>query len=325
MNIFGGSDPAKILIIDDNPHSRLLLVDLLKQAETSYCVIELDRFTQLFEQVWEVQPDLLLIDVMLPQDNGFELCQRLKSDPRTQQIPIILMTVNDDNQARLKSQEVKAEALLSKPLEEMVLLPQVALLVQRKRLYEWLEQIQQVLFLIAEAIESRYSDGGTSSNRLDQMAQSFGQFLQLSPVEINDLILAAHLHDIGTVVIPDSIFLKRGELTPEERELIQQHVLIGERICRPMQNRRGIAQIIRHHHEKWDGTGYPDGLAGDKIPYLAQVFQILDIYDALTSHRPYKRALGLEEALKILKEETEKGWRNPQLVAQFKQFIQKDH
>jgi putative two-component system response regulator len=232
------------------------------------------------------------------------------------------MTVNDDNSARLKSQEVKAAILLSKPLEAMTLLPQVALLVQRKRLYEWLEQIQQVLFLIAEAIENRYSDGGTSSHRLDQMAQSFGQFLHLSPVEINDLILASHLHDIGTVVIPDSIFLKQEELTPEERELIKQHVLIGEKICRPMQNRRGISQIIRHHHEKWDGSGYPDGLKGENIPYLAQVFQILDIYDALTSHRPYKKALDPHQALEIIQEEGIKGWRNPDLIAKFTEYIQ---
>ncbi|MGK7931429.1 MAG: HD domain-containing phosphohydrolase [Microcystaceae cyanobacterium] len=322
MNIFGASDPAKILIVDDNPHSRLLLGDLLSQANEGYCVLETNNRDPLFEQVLTHQPDLLLVDILTPQETGFKFCQQLKSDTRTASIPVVLMTVNDDNSARLKSKAVQADALLSKPVEELSFLPEVALLIQRKRLCEWLEQIQQVLFLISEAIETRYSNGGTSSQRLDQMAQSFGQFLNLSPVEINDLILASYLHDIGTVVIPDSVFLKEGELTPEERELVKQHVLVGEKICRPMQNRQGIGQIIRHHHEKWDGSGYPDGLQREEIPYLAQVFQILDIYDALTSHRPYKKALPPQEALTIIQEETTKGWRNPELISKFTQYIQ---
>ncbi len=322
MNIFGSSDPAQILIVDDNPHSRLLLMDLLKKAEADYNLLEFDGFGSVFAKILEVNPDLILLDIRLPEDNGFDICQQVKADHRTQNIPVILMTVDADNQARLKSQEVKAEVLLSKPLEKMVLLPEVTLLVQRKRLYEWLEQIQQVLFLIAEAIENRYTNGTSSRTRIDQIAQSFGHFLKLSPVEINDLILASHLHDIGMVVIPDSVFLKKNKLTSEERKLIQQHVLIGEKICKPMQNRRGIAQIIRHHHEKWNGSGYPDGLKGEHIPYLAQIFQILDIYDALTSERPYKKALSSQEALTILKEEKEKGWRNPDLVEKFAAFMQ---
>ncbi len=103
---------------------------------------------------------------------------------------------------------------------------------------------------------------------------------------------------------------------------MQQHVLIGEKICQPLRTMRGVVPIIRHHHERWDGSGYPDGLVGDQIPYLAQIFQIIDIFDALTSERPYKKAFTLEEALRILDEETAKGWRSPKLVEQFKQFVQ---
>jgi putative two-component system response regulator len=147
--------------------------------------------------------------------------------------------------------------------------------------------------------------------------------LQLSSTEISDLIFAARLHDIGTVGIPDAVLLKKGELTAQEREMIKQHVLIGEKICQPMQNRRGVLPIIRNHHERWDGSGYPDGLTGDDIPWLAQVFQIFDIYDALTSERPYKQALTPSEALATIAEETKKGWRNPKLVQQFTDFIQK--
>ncbi|ACK64892.1 response regulator receiver modulated metal dependent phosphohydrolase [Rippkaea orientalis PCC 8801] len=319
VDIFGSSQPAKILVVDDHPFSRMMAVDLLNSD--GYNVIETDGSADVVEAILANAPDLILLDVKMPNYNGFDLCQQLKQDQQTQTIPIILMTVVDDNQSRLRSQEVQADGFLSKPLERMVLLPEVELLVQRKRLYEWLDQMQQVLFLIAQAIEKRYSQEGSSCARVDQLAQTFGEYLNLSPVDINDLILAAHLHDIGTVMIPDAVLLKKGELTATERELIKQHVLIGEQICKPLQNRRGIPQIIRHHHERWNGTGYPDGLSGDDIPWLAQVFQILDIYDALTSKRPYKQALSPEEALKILTEEAEKGWRNPDLVKKFVSFI----
>ncbi|HAC63399.1 MAG TPA: two-component system response regulator [Cyanothece sp. UBA12306] len=320
MDIFGSSQPAKVLVVDDHPFSRMMAVDLLHSD--GYEVIETDGNVDILETISVNSPDLILLDVKMPDYNGFELCSNLKQDQQTQNIPIILMTVSDDNQSRLKSQEVHADGFLSKPLERMLLLPEVQLLVQRKRLYEWLEQMQQVLFLIAQAIEKRYSQEGSSCARVDQLAQAFGEYLNLNPVEINDLILAAHLHDIGTVVIPDAILLKKGELTPNERELIKQHVFIGEQICRPLQNRQGIPQIIRHHHERWDGSGYPDGLIGNEIPWLAQVFQIIDIYDALTSKRPYKKALNTQNALEIMTEEAQKGWRNPDLVKKFASFIQ---
>ncbi len=319
VDIFGSSEPAKILVLDDQPYRRMMAVDVL-QAD-GYNVIENDGSADVFEEVLAVSPDLILLDVKLPNLNGFEICHALKKDRRTAKIPVLIMTVADDNSSRLKSQEVRADGFLSKPLERMILLPEVELLVQRKRLYEWLEQMQEVLFLIAQAVEERYAREGNSRAKMDKLAQSFGEYLNLTPVEINDLILAAHLHDIGTVVIPDAILLKTGELTDEERELIKRHVLIGEQICRPMQNRRGIPQIIRHHHERWDGSGYPDGLSGSHIPWLAQVFQMLDIYDALTSQRPYKQALSPEQALEIMVEETQKGWRNPELVEKFIGFI----
>lgn len=320
VNIFGSADPAKILVVDDSSFSRLMAIDLLRPK--GYQILECDGTTDVVASVLAHSPDLILLDVILPFQNGFEVCQQLKQDQRTKGIPVILMTVAEDNQVLAKSQEVCADGFLSKPLERMLLLPKVELLIQSKRLKEWLEQMQQVLFLLAQAIEGRYADREESDPRLDKLAQSFGEYLQLSPLEINDLILATYLHDIGTVAIPDAVLMKKGKLTEEERELIKRHVLIGEKICQPMQSRQGVAQIIRHHHERWDGSGYPDGLRGDEIPWLAQVFQILDIYDALTSQRPHKQALSSEEALAIIAEETAKGWRNPELVGQFTAFIQ---
>ena len=320
MDIFGSSEAAKILVVDDHPFSRVMAVDLL--CVNGYHVVEHDGISDVFAAVKSVSPDLILMDIKMPNYNGFDICKQLKQNQDTGSIPIILMSVADDNQSRLKSQEVMADAFMSKPLESIILLPEVELLIQRKRLYEWLEQMQQVLFLISQAIQQRYSPEEKSGIRFDKLAQGFGEYLNLAPVEISDLILASHLHDIGTVVIPDAVMMKQGKLNEEERELIKKHVLIGEEICKPMQNRRGIAQIIRHHHERWDGSGYPDGLIGESIPKLAQIFQILDIYEALTSQRPYKQAYSTQEALKIIKGEAEKGWRNVKLVQQFVAFIE---
>ncbi len=153
------------------------------------------------------------------------------------------------------------------------------------------------------------------------MGKAFGEFLNLSRTEIRDLTWGGYLHDIGKVGIPDAILLKMGSFTPPEWEIMKTHVLMGEEICKPLRTMRGVLPIIRHHHERWDGSGYPDQLKGNEIPYLAQVFQIIDIYDALTSERPYKPAYSPAEALSIIRQETEKGWRNPELVEKFIEFI----
>ncbi|HHP7230498.1 MAG TPA: HD domain-containing phosphohydrolase [Xenococcaceae cyanobacterium] len=310
---------AKILVIDDRPLSRMTVVDLL-QLE-GYEVLESDGNAQVLESVIQTQPDLVLLDVMLREIDGFTLCQQMKQDLRTQDIPIVLMSVADHREYRLKVREAGADELLTKPIDRLELSTRVKTLITQKQLNEGLNQTEQVLFTIAKVVESRSSHRGGSSARVVSLVEAFGEYLQLSAEAIDNLVFAAHLHDIGTIAIPDAVMLKKGELTSDERELIRQHVLIGESICQPLQNRKGVLPIIRHHHERWDGTGYPDGLSGAQIPYLAQIFQVIDIYDALTSDRPHKKAYAPEEALAIIAEETAKGWRNPQLINEFTQFI----
>ena len=312
---------AKILVIDDRPLSRMTVVDLL-QLE-GYEVLESDGEPQVLESVINTKPDLVLLDVMLGEIDGFALCQKIKQDIRTQDIPIVLMTVGDCREYRLKVTQAGADELLTKPIDRLELSKRVKTLITQKQLNEGLNQTEQVLFTIAKVLEeSRSSERGGSGVRGVCLVKAFGEYLRLTPEAINNLVFAAHLHDIGTIAIPDAVMLKKGELTPDETEVVRQHVLIGENICRPLRNRKEVLPIIRHHHEKWDGTGYPDGLSGEQIPYLAQIFQIIDIYDALTSDRPHKQAYSPEEALAIIAEETQKGWRNPQLVAEFTKFIE---
>jgi len=287
-----------------------------------YDVIEADSGPAALEMVHSGNPDLILLDVMMPGMDGFEVCRCLKQDEHTRLTPIVFVTALDDRRSRLRGIEAGGDDFLTKPFDQLELSARVKSLIRQKRLNEDLDHAEQALFSIARTIESRDPNTGDHCERLVKRGQAFGEFLGLPRNEVRDLMWGGYLHDIGKIGIPDAVLLKPGRLTAEEWEIMQQHVLIGERICQPLRTMRGVVPIIRHHHERWDGSGYPDGLKGDQIPFLAQVFQLIDIYDALTSERPYKKAFTPEEALTILDEETAKGWRNPALVNQFKEFIQ---
>lgn len=309
---------AKILIVDDNPLSRMTALDLL--LLDGYEVIETDNPAFVLNHIVEHQPDLILLNARLRQLDSFTLCRQVKENYRTSNIPVVFTTLTNNRDERIKAMEAGGSDVLLKPLNRIELSTRVKSLVDQKRINDGLNQTEQVLFTIARAFDKRsVTKGGIV--RVAALVKSFGEYLGLNGHELDDLAFAAHLHDIGTIVIPDAVMLKVGELTTEEKELIRQHVLIGEEICQPLRNRSGVLPIVRHHHERWDGTGYPDGLAADEIPYLAQIFQVIDIYDALTSDRPHKQAYSPEEALEIMLEETTKGWRNPQLIEQFTQFI----
>jgi putative two-component system response regulator len=315
-------DPERprVLVVDDHPSSRMTAVALL--SVEGYDVLEADNGPAALKTVISGNPDLILLDVMMPGMDGFEVCRRLKQDEQTRLTPVVFVTALDDRRARLKGIEAGGDDFLTKPFDQLELSARVKSLIRQKRLNEDLDHAEQVLFSIARTVESRDPNTGDHCERLVTRGKAFGEFLKLSRIEIRDLMWGGYLHDIGKVGIPDAVLLKPGKFTPDEWAVMQQHVLIGQQICQPLRTMRGVVPIIRHHHERWDGSGYPDGLVGEEIPYLAQIFQIIDIYDALTSERPYKKAFTSEEALKIFDEETSKGWRNPKLVEQFKEFIQ---
>lgn len=319
MNVFD-SDPPKILVVDDHSASRMTAATLLKVE--GYEVLQADSGRAALKQVFDSQPDLILLDVMMPGMDGFDVCAQLKHDEKTRLIPVIFITALGDRKSRIRGIEVGGDDFLTKPFDRLELSARVKSLVRQKRLNQDLDHTEKVLFSIARAVESRDPNTGDHCERLVSLGQAFGEYLQIPSPQMRDLQWGSYLHDIGKVGIPDSVLLKSGKLTAQEWKIMKQHVWIGEGICQPLQTMRGVIPIIRHHHERWDGSGYPYKLARDEIPYLAQVFQIIDIYDALTSARPYKRALTQVEALQIIAEETAKGWRNPGLVKQFTEFLQ---
>ncbi|MER3432118.1 MAG: two-component system response regulator [Leptolyngbya sp. ERB_1_1] len=310
----------KILIVDDHPSSRMTAVALL--SIEGYDVIEAESGIAAITHLHEVNPDLILLDVLMPGMDGYEVCRRLKADEHTRLTPVVFITALNDRRSRLRGIEAGGDDFLTKPFDQLELSARVKSLVRQKRLNEDLDHAEKVLFSIARTVESRDPNTGDHCGRLVMQGKAFGEYLGLTRSQVRDLMWGGYLHDIGKVGIPDSVLLKKGRLTSEEFQIMKQHVLIGEKICQPLRTMRGVVPIIRHHHERWDGSGYPDGLQGDEIPFLAQVFQIIDIYDALTSERPYKRAFPSDEALRMIAEEMNQGWRNPDLVKAFGDFIQ---
>ena len=249
------------------------------------------------------------------------MCQRIKGNPKTRLTPVVLVTGLSATQDRVRGIEVSADDFLSKPVDRSELLARVRSLLSLKAYTDELERAEAVLFALAQSIEAKdpYTEG--HCERLSDYSARLGEHIGLTPEQITALRRAGIVHDVGKVAVPDAILLKPSRLTEEERKIMQEHPVIGERICAPLKSFRLVLPIIRHHHEKYDGSGYPDGLKGERIPLTARVLQIVDVYDALTTERPYKRALLDVDAIRTMDEEVSKGWWDPRVFAEFRSMI----
>jgi putative two-component system response regulator len=258
---------------------------------------------------------------MMPRLNGFETCEKIKSDPGTYLIPVILVTALSDKQDRLEGIKVGADDFLTRPVDRNELLARVQSLLKLKQRTDELERAESVLFSLARSIEGKdpYTHG--HCERLAEYSARLGEHIGLPEEQLIALRRAGVVHDIGKIAVPDAILLKPGSLTADEWKLIREHSVVGERICAPLKSFRLVLPIIRHHHEKLDGSGYPDGLRGETIPIAARVLQIVDVYDALTTDRPYKKAFSITDALQTMKQEVAKGWWDPRIFDQFEQLV----
>src|SRR5689334_23361431 len=262
-----------------------------------------------------LQPDLIMLHDTLPEIDGFELCRRLKQSPLNQLTPIILIRASSDTGDISHGRQAGAAEVWGTctSLEEG--LSRVQLLLQLNKYID--EQAKSVVLSLARSIEARDCFNGGHSHRMVSYAVQLGDALGLQEQDLQEIQIACLLHDIGKVAVPDNILLKAGPLDTEEMEIVRQHPVIGERICAPLKSLRGILPVIRHHHERMDGSGYPDGLIGEGIPMKARILQIADVYDALITDRPYRMALSPEEALQILDHEVTQGWLDGRLVKNF--------
>jgi putative two-component system response regulator len=314
--------PSRILVADDDEHIRRFLGDFLRLE--GYEVVEVGNGESALQTMAKDPPDLLLLDVMMPGINGIEVCRHLKSAQITRLIPVVVLTAQQDSATKVKALEAGADDFLGKPFNNIELQARVRSLLRLKRYTDEMERVESVLFSLARSVEAKDSYTVGHCERLSDYSLALGKRLGLSSEEFKALERGGILHDIGKVGISDSILLKPGRLTSEEFDTMKQHTLIGERICQPLRSLRHVIPIIRSHHERWDGSGYPDGLAGEAIPLTARILQVADIYDAVTTTRPYHSASSSEDAFALLRSEVQKGWREGRLVEEFFKVVQQE-
>lgn len=312
---------AKILVADDNPAMREAIVRFV-EAE-GYVALAAHNGREALTLALEELPDLILLDVTMPEVDGFEVCRRLKEDPRTALIPITMLTVLDAPEHRRRGIEAGADDFLTKPFDERLLRARIQSQLRTKRLTDQLERTESVIFALALAVEAKdmYTEG-----HLWRLAH-YGEQLAIAAGLGRDMQRAVWqgglLHDIGKIGVADSILRKPAPLTPEEYAQIKQHPECGARIIAPMRFARDVAPIVRGHHEHWDGSGYPYGLRGEEIPIGARIIAIVDAYDAMTTDRPYRRALSPERAIQRLRARSGIQW-DPDLTALFITLVEQN-
>jgi putative two-component system response regulator len=320
MNLVGAGRPAaRILVVDDNPSIAALMTALLELR--GYEVVTAADAETAEVEVQRHPPDLILSDVRMPGKSGYQLCRDLKDDPATRLIPFVLITGLSDGAEKLRGIEAGADDFLNKPVLAEELTARVKSLLRMKEFTDELETADSVLCTLGLIVESRdpYTEG--HCERLAVNAAELGRHLRLDQDSIVALHRGGYLHDLGKIAVPDEILKKGSDLTAEEWKIMKQHPVTGENICRPLKSLRLVLPIIRHHHEHINGSGYPDGLSGGKIPLLARILQVVDVYDALRTARPYKPAFGHEQSMQTMNDKTRAGLLDGDLVSEFFEML----
>ena len=304
-----------VLVVEDDKVNSAALVQLLKAQ--GYCADATEDGETALTKIATAAPDLVLLDVRLPGMSGFDVCRRIKQTPATRLIPVVLVTGLDAREHRIAGIHAGADDLLTKPFDVEELSARVRSLLRLKRYTDDLDSAESVILSLAMTVEARdaYTEG--HCQRLATYAVALGEALGLADADLAALHRGGYLHDVGKIGISDALLQKPGKLTPAERATIELHPLIGEELCGTLRSLARVRPIVRHHHEHLDGSGYPDGLCGDRIPLLAQIVAIVDAYDAITTTRPYRSALPVEYAWAELRLDIAKGLRCRDLVETF--------
>jgi putative two-component system response regulator len=307
--------PETLLVVDCDPVGRQLFRGVLKADQ--YRILEAADVPGAIAILRNEQVDLVVTDLILRDLSGLDLCRKLRAEKSTRLIPILVVTSVQTVESEIAGLESGANEFLVKPISPSALRTRIRAMLRTKRVIDSLDEAESILFAMARIVDTRDSETGDHCERLAQLSVLVGTAMRLHPEDLTALRQGGYLHDIGKVATPDLILFKPGPLTSDEWAIMRQHTTIGESICRPMRSLRPVLPIIRHHHERWDGGGYPDGLRGEQIPLLARILQIADIYDAITSRRSYKAAFKPDEALALMQQEVDLGWRDPVLFGLF--------
>lgn len=320
MNANPSGSQARILVVDDMATNRALIRAVLDPRE--FEVLEADSGETALSHISLLRPDVVLLDVLMPDTDGIDVCRRLREQEEFRLLPIIMLTSLGSPDDVVRGMEVGATDYITKPFNAVELTARVRAAVEKKRLTDRLDDTESVLFALARVVEAKDGTTGDHCDRLSHLSVVLGEALGLPFDDLEALRRGGILHDIGKVAIPDAVLLKKGKLDDAEWAVMRQHPSIGAYLCSALRTMRRTVDIIRYHHEKWNGSGYPSGLAGNDIPQLARIFQVVDIFDALSSERPYKPALPREEVARILREETARGYWDPDIVSVFLDILE---
>jgi putative two-component system response regulator len=301
-----------VLVVDDNEGAARHLERLL--SKYGFHVDVAHDGHEALQLVGAAKPDLVLLDVVLPTLDGFEVCRRLKQEATTRLLPVVLITAHGERDKRILGAQAGADDFLSKPVDSQELLARVTSLIRLKRYTDDLDSASSIIMMLATMVESRDGYSVGHCHRMANYAAALGRRLGLAEHDLQALRRGGFLHDIGMMAIPDVILRKRGRLEPEEYELIKSHTLIGDSLCGHLRSLQGARPIVRHHHERLDGSGYPDGLKGDEIPLLAQIIGLVDAFDAMTTQRSYQGARADGQAMEVLRDQVRRGWRRADLT-----------
>ena len=306
---------GKVLIVDDYEPNLSGLRLLLECV--GYDVLTSTNGSDALRVVHAERPDVVLLDVIMPGMSGFDVCAALKDNAATRLTPVVLISAAQLRDTRVAGLDAGADDFLNKPVDPEELYARVRSLIRLKRVTDALETAESLFIALGRMIEARdpYTEG--HCERLAEYAVALGRRLDLDKPDLDALYRGAFLHDIGKIAIPDRVLLKKGKLTKKEYLLMQQHPAIGDELCKTVKSLDDVRPIVRWHHERADGRGYPDKLAGNDIPLLARIVSVVDMFDALTTDRPYRKAISDGGAYRMLLDEARGGWREPELVETF--------
>ena len=307
-----------VLVVDDHPLNLELMEGYLSEIDCR--VATAGDGAEALDLISRETPDLVLLDVMMPGIDGFEVCRRIKSSPEGRLLPVVLVTALGQSTDRVSGLEAGADDFIVKPVERLELVARVRSLLRVKSLYDRLDDAQHTIFALARAVEAKDSLTESHTERVGHNARRLGEAAGLEGKVLDDLYWGGTIHDIGKIGVPDAILTKPGPLNEEETSVMRRHVLIGEEIARPLRSVHGLLPIIRHHHERIDGGGYPDELRGSDIPLPARIVSICDSFDAMIADRPYRAGRTHAEAVAILQEGAGKQW-DADLVALFLEHV----
>lgn len=303
---------GRIFVVDDDAEIRRLLRRLLESA--GYAVFEFDTGTSALERLRSDPPDLVLLDLLLPDLSGHKVLEDIRSDPATRLLPVVMLTGHATREEKIRAIREGVSDFLPKPFAPEELMPRVRSLVLMKQFSDEHEHAERVLLTLARLIDARDPFTAGHGGRVAEYADRVGQRLGMDPEARGHMRRGALFLDIGKIVIPDAILHKTTALSPEDRASIEEHSRVGYELLAPLKTMGRMLPILRSHHEKLDGTGYPDHLSGDQISLPVRIVTVSDVFDALTTDRAYRSALQLPTAFEILKEGVVKGWWDSTVV-----------